>query len=188
MRDFSMFILLPDWKPPIFHGKTVRSNITQSLWRNKIRKTLLEAYNFTCCICNHNELKENSRKLHAHEVEEYDLDKLVCCLQDIQLLCAKCHAFSHFQLTLARATPEQIIELENHFMQVNNCEREDLRKYLCLKRKRENEITKELYARLGIQNVIKRVNYKVTYKVNECVPFYNEIVFQLKNKGLLYEV
>ncbi|MES5957428.1 hypothetical protein QCI42_29480 [Bacillus fungorum] len=188
MRDFSMFILLPDWKPPIFHGKTVRSNISQSLWRKKIRQTLLESHNFTCCICNHNELKENSRKLHAHEVEEYDLDKLVCCLQDIQLLCAKCHAFSHFQLTLARATPEQIIDLENHFIQVNNCEREDLRKYLCLKRERENEITKELYARLGLQNVIRRVNYKVTYKVNECVPFYNEIVFQLKNKGLLYEV
>lgn len=58
MNEFSHFKLKIDAKPTMFHGKTVRSNLTQSLWLKKIRTQILIENNYSCVICKHHPNEE----------------------------------------------------------------------------------------------------------------------------------
>ncbi|MBR9655000.1 MULTISPECIES: hypothetical protein [Bacillus] len=174
--DFTHFKLLPDWKPVIFHGHTIRSVVTRTLW-NKIRQHILKTYNYTCCICDFNATSnEEFRKLHVHEVEEYDFENLVCHLKGLQLICATCHSFHHFQRTIRVLNKEQLIHLENHFMRVNNCEKGILHK--CVLKKQEQ---------LKNLNTYLLKHTTVTFTVNKDVPFYDEILKQLIKKNILFQ-
>ncbi|WP_052658757.1 hypothetical protein [Bacillus thuringiensis] len=174
--DFTHFKLLPDWKPVMFHGHTIRSVVTRTLW-NKIRQHTLETYNYTCCICEFKAVSiEEYKKLHVHEVEEYDFKNLVCHLKNLHLICATCHSFHHFQRTLRVLNKDQLINLEKHFMKVNNCEQGILRKCVL---QRQNQL-KEL-------NIYPSKHNKITFTVDPKLPFYEEILKQLLKKNILFQ-
>ncbi|MCY9043080.1 hypothetical protein MOE48_17525, partial [Bacillus inaquosorum] len=129
MDEFSHFKLKIDAKPTLFHGKTVRKNLTQTLWLKKIRPHILKENNYTCAICKHRPNEENYKELHVHEIEEYDFDNGVVKLIDLDLICENCHAFQHFKRTQLVLSPEQLDRLIIHFTKVNNCSIEEYKRY-----------------------------------------------------------
>ncbi|CAM4362345.1 hypothetical protein BAMA_16275 [Bacillus manliponensis] len=185
MNDLSKLKLLIDWKHPAFHKQTVRNNISQHLWLKKIRVHMLKSYNYTCAICNCKvPVEKASRSLHVHEVEEYDLDNLVCHLKKLELLCVNCHNIHHFKRAKAVFTQEQMVRLIEHFLDVNNCEFEDFVRCYNAREKQDIEL---ITARLDQDIVSHYHNGTFMYSVSKDVPFHDDIVAQLQKKGLLYE-
>ena len=86
-------------------------NVSAYLWQKKIRPVVMEQLHKTCSICGWQPTtKEEERKLHLHEMEEYDYEKMVCHLIDIQLICAKCHAIQHIMRAQSVLTMKHKIE------------------------------------------------------------------------------
>lgn len=173
MNEYSNFPLKITAKPPAFHGKTVRQNVTQSLWRKLREKTLIQ-YDSTCSICGFN--SEEKRKLHVHEVEEYDLENGICELLDLNLICVKCHAFQHMGRTKMVSTKEQMNDLIQHFTEVNMCDRID---YDILYLQVANDHAKYRHDVLTFD--------KVRYRITGDIPLKKEVIIQLKEKDLWVE-
>ena len=185
--DLSKFKLLPTAKPGLFHFKTVRGSISTNLWLKKIRPSILDRDKKTCSICGWIPEESETSKLHLHEVEEYDFYNVVCHLKDIELICVKCHGFHHIVRTRGFATKEQWEDLLDHFVKVNNCSPEvkDFwaafeKKAAAFQREKENVNFKDLPP---WDEISKKT---VRYTVNSTLPYADEMIKQLKKKGLLF--
>ncbi|WP_427071282.1 HNH endonuclease [Lysinibacillus fusiformis] len=182
--DFENFKLKMDIKPGAYHGNTVRTNISQSLWK-KIRSSVLEKNNYACTICGYQPPVEELKKLHVHEVEEYGEDELLCILKDLDLICINCHSMKHIGRTFSRLNNEQLNKLKLHFISVNNCSEDDYKEYL-----REFKFRKREAALEAIEDEVKMLEKNtvldnlVLYRIEGNIPFKEEVIKQLANRGL----
>ncbi len=180
------FKLLPTAKPPLFHYHTVRGNVSAYLWQKKIRPVVLEQLHKTCSICGWQPtIKAEERKLHLHEIEEYDYEHMVCHLIDIQLICAKCHAIQHIMRTQSVLTVKQWDDLMQHFVTVNGCSSDVLNDW-------EFIVTKSMQRDKNLMTMPtlaerKELTKKTRrYTVASHIPFAEEMTKQLSQKGLLH--
>lgn len=180
------FILHFDSKPSFAHGKTIREAVSPSLWK-KIRIEVLKKENYTCSICGyHTEDKTLTRFLNAHEEWEYDEENLILKLIDIKIHCKRCHDSQHSR----RIPSSQRETLFEHMAAVNHCDIDVVRYYYKRymqydilphhENKTEEEISKSIKWQLH--------SHKLVWKffVYNNIPYYDEVVSQLTDKGLLY--
>ena len=181
------FRLLPTAKPPLFHFHTVRGNVSAYLWQKKLRPVVLEQLQRTCSICGWQPtIKEEERKLHLHEIEEYDYENMVCHLIDIQLICVKCHALQHIMRTQSVLTAEKWDDLMQHFITVNGCSSDVLDDW-------ELIVTKSMQRDKNLMTMPPLAEQKELtkkarrYTVANHLPFAEEMTKQLSKKGLLHQ-
>ncbi|WP_391203257.1 hypothetical protein [Psychrobacillus sp. L4] len=181
---FKDFKLIMDLKPGAYHGSGIRKKISQSLWK-KIRGVVLEVNNNSCKICGYQPSVEKLRQLHAHEVEEYATDELLCILKDIDLLCIKCHSWQHLGRTFSRLNNEQLNDLKVHFMLVNNCSEEEYKEYFKeFKIKKREATLKEIEDEAKVVALNMKLDNLVLYRVEGEIPYKEEVIKHLANKGL----
>lgn len=177
---FDEFKLHVDWKPIAYHGHTVRKNLSGSLW-TKIRLKVLEEQKNTCCICGYSPDHSDGqlREMHAHEVEKYSTDELLCTLVGINLLCKDCHDLNHFGRVQLNEKNERIEKLIEHFMNVNNCFYEDWEDY------RFDVIqVKSINKQKEFSKLAKSKNNVCLFRIEGDIPYKEEVIIQLTNKGL----
>lgn len=187
--DITNFKLLPSAKPSLFHGSTVRKAVSLTLW-NKLRKFTLESHNQTCDICCYTPNTEQEiKRLHVHEVEEFDFDNKVCNLINLELLCIKCHSFKHILRTKAVVTKEQWDDLMTHFAHVNQCDQEIVRdfNFVILESFKLKGFIKSNPLSFGKIEEVRELLAKPTrFTIAPTIPLNGELTMQLKKKGLLY--
>lgn len=188
--DLSKFKLLPSVKPSLFHGHTVRKNVKDYIWSRKVRPVVLERGGKTCSVCGWiPKSEEEIRNLHLHEVEEYDFHNRVCHLKEIELICAKCHAFHHIARTRSYSTKEQWEDLLNHFIQVNGCDpkiADCWNEFLMSIRLHRLEDDKDRDYSKDSPSLQEQMKKMVRYTVSPHIPFANEMMDKLEKQGLLY--
>ncbi|MBL4968968.1 hypothetical protein [Bacillus halotolerans] len=189
MDEFAHYKLKIDAKPSMFHGKTVRKNLTDTLWRKKIRVAILERKKHRCVICNYAPHINDLRRLHVHEVEEYDFENGVVKLLDLNLICVDCHSFQHFKRSQLVLTKDQLANLAKHFCNVNNCTMEDYEHYRqSLKEKRLNEMQEEISRELQFKKPLgKKQSTDIKFAILGDIPYKDLVIQRLKNKGVYYE-
>lgn len=176
-NDFDHFVLKIGAKPVVFHGKTVRVNVPQSLW-TKIRKEVLANQNYECTICHFKPEETELKRLHVHEIERYDFENGICELEALNLICEKCHAFHHMGRTTATATEEYMEELIEHFLDVNDCEWLDYESYklsVIAETSRDRKNRKDLSPD------------SIKFSVTGDIPYKKEVIAHLKKKDLYVE-
>lgn len=185
------FKLKIDVKPSLFHGKTVRKAIGQSLWY-KIRDWLLEEDTPQCSICGFIPKQDETNKIHIHEQEEYDFDNIVVKLTGLNLICANCHAFNHFGFTQIYSSKEKMQQLSEHFIKVNGCSINEFEEYkrslsfirlptnldLCSK---NNTVNK-----LSLEDMLSG-SYTVKFAIVGDIPLKSEVIEKLNKKGLYFQ-
>jgi 5-methylcytosine-specific restriction endonuclease McrA len=179
------FKLKLNWKPSAYHYHTVRKSISQTLWK-KIRVQVLDTENKTCCTCGFLPSgEEDIKKLHVHEIEEYSQNsgnKQVCILKGLKLICEKCHAFHHWGRTVSVLSKEKINDLIDHFLNVNQCTKEDfLNHYKEVKegkRKEFLDFLKQPKKAPDMRNLV------IKFKIDGEIPYKDEVITQLKKKGV----
>ncbi|MCY9259154.1 hypothetical protein MOF13_08620 [Bacillus spizizenii] len=187
MDEFAHFKLKIDAKPTMFHGKTVRKNLTQSLWLKKIRPQILKENNYTCDICKHHPKEENYKELHVHEIEEYDFDNGVVKLIGLDLICANCHAFQHFKRSQLVLSSEQLDRLIIHFTKVNNYSIEDYKRY-------RKKLQSYAFERNNIERILSQETQSnrtqidhIRFAILGDIPFKDLVIERLKQKDVYYE-
>ncbi|WP_338472609.1 hypothetical protein R4Z10_07675 [Niallia sp. XMNu-256] len=166
------------------HGKTVRGSISQYLGLKKIRPVILSKFNYKCSICGFEPEESERKKLHVHEIEEYDFDTSICELKGLVLICSSCHSFHHLYRTYSIATEAQMDELISHFTRVNGIESEDYHEYFRLLRYSwRNESMKSLDEMIN-RSVISDREEKVTFRISFDMPYKEEVIKLLKEKDL----
>lgn len=187
MNKYLGYKLKIDAKPSLFHGKTVRKAIGQSLWY-RIRDHILKKDTPVCNICGFSPQQDEMRKLHLHEIEHYDFENIVVKLVGLNLICEDCHAFHHFGLTQKYASKEKMSNLVNHFMAVNECTLEDFNSYKKILTFRRDPVDEKVLKRckLSFQDIATG-NYDVKYMIGDSVPFKNLIIERLKKKDVFFD-
>jgi len=105
-------------------NNNLRNLLKPQMWEN-LRKEVYRKYNYKCAICG------AGGQLHAHEAWEYDDKNRIQKLVNLIALCSKCHAVKHIGLAGIRASDGKLNyeKLINHFMKINNCNREVFEKH-----------------------------------------------------------
>ncbi|MED4403724.1 hypothetical protein [Metabacillus fastidiosus] len=184
MNHFKNYKLKIEWKPGQFHGKTIRKNLSQTLWLKKIRPQILKKFNYTCQICSfHPEEEKDYRLLHVHEIEEYDTENLICNLKGLDLICINCHSFHHFGRTVSVTTKEQMEKLKEHFKKVNNCTEDDFIEHYRYVRDQKMKIFNDMLNNTKSYNQ-SRNNNTVKFRITGQIPFKEEVIKQLQKKDL----
>lgn len=104
----------------------LRGILKPSMWKN-IRGRVLQTFDNRCAIC-----KRNSKKLHVHEVWEYDDENHIQTLKDILPLCYMCHSVKHIGFTSLQASKTGV-DLEKfikYFMSINKVDRGSYQQHL----------------------------------------------------------
>ncbi|MEC5219970.1 hypothetical protein [Bacillus atrophaeus] len=191
MDEFSHFKLKIDAKPGMFHGKTVRKAIGQSLWY-KIRDRLLKEEPPQCSICRFIPEHVETNKIHIHEQEEYDFENIVVKLTGLKLICANCHAFHHFGFTQMYSSKEKMQQLIEHFIKVNGCSINEFKEYernLAFKRLPTNlefSDKNNTVSKLSLQDMLTG-NYTVKFAIIGDIPLKSDIIEKLNKKDLYFE-
>ncbi|MCC8351590.1 hypothetical protein B9T64_06825 [Bacillus halotolerans] len=191
MDEFAHFKLKIDAKPSMFHGKTVRKAIGQSLWY-KIRDRLLKEETPQCSICRFIPEQNETNKIHIHEQEEYDFENIVVKLTGLKLICANCHAFHHFGFTQIYSSKEKMQQLIEHFIKVNGCSINEFKEYkrsLVFKRLPANldsSAKRNKVSKLSLQDMLKG-NYNVKFAIVGDIPLKSEVIEKLNKKGLYFQ-
>ncbi|MEC3756037.1 hypothetical protein P9160_01165 [Bacillus halotolerans] len=191
MEKFKHFKLKIDAKPSIFHGKTVRKTIGQSLWY-KIRDQLLKRDTPQCSICGFISESDETNKIHIHEQEEYDFENIVVKLIGLNLICTNCHAFHHFGFTQIYSSKEKMQQLIEHFIKVNGCSINEFKEYkrsLSFKRLPTNldlSPKNNTANKLSLQDMLTG-NYTVKFAIVGDIPLKSEVIEKLNKKGLYFE-
>lgn len=188
--DITDFKLLPSAKPPLFHGYTVRKTVSSYFWGKKLRPFMLDQQGKKCTVCGWTpEHETEMKRLHLHEIEEYDFDNKVCHLIDIQLICWKCHSFQHIVRTKSVSTKEQWEDLMLHFIRVNGCPAEIANEFDLVVTKalqQENNREKPLRTQ-SLEEMFELAAKPARFTINPSIPFAEELKKQIETKGLLYE-
>ncbi|MBX0358491.1 hypothetical protein [Halobacillus sp. Nhm2S1] len=179
-------------KPSYAQHRTVRGSIPRTLW-NRVRDHVLKENNDQCQICG----RQDEKKLHAHEVWDYDEDKFLLILKEIQPLCRSCHDLKHIHHVGHRGngnkTSNDVMRnLKKHFMKVNGCTEKDfvrhyrnqLAKSSLEPEKRSMEDLIELRNLREREEFLNEQDWK--FVIGKGIPFTYEIEAQLLRKGLLY--
>ena len=174
--NYENFKLKIDLKPSVYHGNTVRKNIPASLWK-KIRLEVLDHCNNTCQICGYsvNE-KEELRKLHVHEIEEYNNGDFTVILKELSLICIDCHSLQHIGRSLAVFNKMQQERMKQHFINVNNCDEEDFKDYY------RYVMERKMIENLNVVNLNDAKMIKFT--VDGEIPYKADVISHLDKKGL----
>ncbi|MFD1357659.1 hypothetical protein ACFQ4X_07050 [Fictibacillus halophilus] len=186
--DLSQFKLLPSAKPPLFHGSTIRKT-AQYLWTKKIRPAVLDQYARTCSVCgwvpeNETEIK----RLHLHEIEEYDFKNKVCHLRGIELICLKCHSFHHIVRTKAVSTKEQWEDLMQHFIKVNDCSPAIIEDFeWIISQSLQQDSNLQSRGEMSWDELRDLADKPVSFTISPDVPFAEELTKTIANKRLLYQ-
>ncbi len=98
----------------------LRSLLPKDAW-DKLRHQVSRDYHHKCGICN------STGKLDCHEVWKYDDACHIQKLTGLIALCNLCHRVKHIGLAQLQAGQGKLDfdVLTKHFMQVNNCTRQD---------------------------------------------------------------
>ncbi|UOQ44933.1 hypothetical protein MUN89_02980 [Halobacillus salinarum] len=180
-------------KPVYAQKKTVREAIPRSLW-NAVRNDIQSKSDFQCQICGRRE----EGKLQAHEVWDYDEEKFLLILQEIQALCKSCHDLKHIHHAARRTKDSKaralvMQKLKNHFMKVNACTEADFhRHYRNQVAKSETSlVARSLEDLIELRELREREAFlseqKWRFVIAGNVPFAEQIKAELHKKGLLYE-
>lgn len=102
----------------------LRKCTTKKEW-DKIRKDVYADYEYKCGVCDAEE------RLNCHEIWEYNDKKHIQKLKGFIALCDMCHHIKHMGFTEILASEgkldyEKVVE---HFMKVNNCNRNTFEKH-----------------------------------------------------------
>lgn len=102
----------------------LRKYISKENW-DKIRKKVYANYGYKCGICN------EEGRLNCHEIWEYDDKKYIQRLVGFIALCDMCHHVKHIGLAgiLANAGKLDYEKVVEHFIKVNNCNRDTFEKH-----------------------------------------------------------
>ena len=166
------------------HGKTVRGSISQYLWLKKIRPVILSKFNYKCSICGFEPEENERKKLHVHEIEEYDFDNGICELKGLELICSSCHSFHHLYRTYSVTTKAQMDELISHFKRVNGIVSGDYHEYFrLLQCSWRNESMKSIDEMIN-RGVLSDRDKKVTFRISCDMPYKEDVIKQLKKKDL----
>lgn len=132
MEDLKLTI---DLLPKGAWGNDLSSTLSKKDW-DKLRSFCYERFDNKCAICG-----ENSTKLNAHEIWEFDIKNKTQKLVDIVALCPKCHGVKHFRNSERLGYGENA---KRHFMQVNNCKEIDFANHYTKQQFRFEELN-EIY-------------------------------------------
>ena len=105
----------------------LRTQMTRAMW-DHLRELVNAKYNDRCGICQASR-QISKVTLHCHEIWQYEDEKHIQKLTGFIALCEMCHHCKHIGLAGIRALEgrldfNQVVE---HFMQVNQCSREEYR-------------------------------------------------------------
>jgi len=102
----------------------LRNKISKEEW-DKIRKQSYADANHKCAICGDN------GRLNCHEIWLYDDEKHIQKLDGFIALCDNCHMIKHIGFAQIQASQGllNMNELIEHFMKVNNCNRDVFEKH-----------------------------------------------------------
>lgn len=184
------FKLRPSAKPPLFHGSTVRSTVTDFLWRKKVRPAILKQQGRRCSICGWIPKHESeTRHLHLHEIEKYDFIHKVCRLIDIQLICRKCHSLQHIIRTELVSTKQQWEDVIQHFIKVNNCSPEIAEEFNAIAAKALH-LEAQTWRLPRFSSIAEQADFNqkpVRFLISPHLPYAEELIKQVEKKGLLYK-
>lgn len=110
--------------PKTAWNKNVRSEISKTAW-NEIRTDVCASQENKCGIC------EADVSLSCHEIWNYDELNHIQELMDFVALCNLCHHVKHigYASILAKQGKLDMQEVEEHFMQINNCDFQAFKKH-----------------------------------------------------------
>ena len=164
--------------PKFAHGFNVRKYLSKSLWV-KVRESILQTNGHKCSICGYHE------GLECHEEWNFDYDLNIQILVDIKPLCYLCHGVKHLGYT-ANVKQEKLYQYADHFMRVNNCDRETYKRHV-------REVL-EMPTYASIEEIIEFAsqqqelrNQRWRLKYAEHLPYHAEVVARLKEKGVYVE-
>ncbi|MBH0229108.1 hypothetical protein [Halobacillus yeomjeoni] len=191
MSDLKLTIELG--KPAYAQNKTVRNSIPRSLW-NALRHHLLEKSDYKCQICGF----AGGEKLQAHEVWEYDEEKFLLILKDVQSLCKSCHDLKHIRHVEHRIKDRQkrdfvMKNLMKHFMRVNGCTENEFRMHYRNQsaKNKASQVNRSLDDLIEKREDLKREAFLLDqdwrFVIAENLPYEEKIKSHLSKKGLLYE-
>lgn len=111
--------LMIELVPESAWGNNLRTILRKSVWE-KLRKSIYAAYGNRCGICG------ATGRLNCHEVWAYDDRNHIQTLRGFIALCEWCHHVKHIGLTqlLAEQGKIDFERVVQHFMTVNDCDRE----------------------------------------------------------------
>jgi hypothetical protein len=115
----------------------------KSIWAG-IRRGLLKEHGAVCSVCKH--VAEQERHIHCHEV--YSFPDEVVRLEQVDLLCWRCHDAVHFERTNARCQSKYADEIATHYCGVNGITKEEFERDLDVTFRRMLEI-RESYGGAG---------------------------------------
>jgi hypothetical protein len=103
----------------------LRNVLTKKMW-DDIRKKVYLRYDKKCAICG-----KLPKKLHAHEVWEYDDANHVQILKDIIPLCPLCHLVKHIGFAGMNASRggAPMVAVIAHFIRVNGVDQDTYNKH-----------------------------------------------------------
>ncbi len=122
MNDFKLTIELV---PSSAWQNNLRHVLPKKMW-DDIRKKVYMKNDGKCTIC-----EKTAKKLHAHEVWEYDDENHLQILKDIIPVCTMCHLVKHpgfASINEARGGAPMIAVIA-HFCRVNKVDREVFQKH-----------------------------------------------------------
>lgn len=99
--------------------KSLKRTMSKKKWK-KLREQIFAEYDWKCSICG------SSGKLNCHEVWEYDDINHKQRLKALVPLCDLCHHVRHIGMAAILASEGKLDmeEVIQHFMKVNECDRE----------------------------------------------------------------
>lgn len=127
------------------------------------------------------------KQLHVHEVESYDLEKGICDLKGLELICNKCHSFHHIGRMYGVLNSVQTEDLISHFTKVNKIEKEDYYEYLRLLKLKWRNNVQEKFDKMMSNKEKYFAPEKVKFKISCDIPYKDEVISQLKKKNLYIE-
>ncbi len=191
MSDFKLTIEIR--KPSYAQEKTVRNSIPPSLWKT-VRTYVQEVNGYKCQICD----TYAGESLHAHEVWDYDEEKFLLILKEVQALCRSCHDLKHIHHAALRSkngTKKNRVmqKLRKHFMRVNKCTEDDFSTHYRnqLAKNDPRPVKRSLEDLIELRELREREEFlrgqEWKFVLEESIPYKQEIASVLNKKGLLYK-
>ena len=111
--------LIVELVPSTSWYNNMRKAVSKADW-DKIRKGIYKQHNHKCGIC------QSHSRLNCHEIWQYDDQQHIQTLTGFIALCDWCHHVKHIGLAgiLAKKGELDYEQVIQHFMRVNDCDRE----------------------------------------------------------------
>lgn len=175
-------------KPEMFYGHTVRGNINSYFWGKQVRPEILKEHNYTCQYCGYKPESSNTKFLHVHEIEKYDIEKGICELVGIEVICSKCHDVHHYVRSFRITDEAGKYELIKRFFDVNDqlvlardADYMEFEMYVAFTR----SILRDVNTYVNMRIADGSINFgNIKYKISCGIPYKEEVINQLSKKEL----